>query len=89
MPPDLYNYIYHATFTVKRIELSLMWTLLIVTTLVALALIKYIRCLFGDSKNSKEKDCDKSQVIKMLPKTSEVQVCAVPIPAIVAIVEKH
>lgn len=71
MPPDLYNLIYHATFTVKRMQVILMWGSLVFTLLAAYFFFLYGRSLLrAVSKKSKE-IYDEGQTLEMLPKADE------------------
>ncbi|XP_014244782.1 scavenger receptor class B member 1-like isoform X2 [Cimex lectularius] len=54
MPPELFNIIYHATFTVKRMQYALMWGTLFATLISAVFLFYYIKKVQRETKRDVE-----------------------------------
>ncbi|KAK9506184.1 hypothetical protein O3M35_008165 [Rhynocoris fuscipes] len=55
MPPDLFNIIYHSTFTVRRMQIALMWGLLIITIIVGYLIYFTAKKLNSDNVNNESK----------------------------------
>ncbi|CAH1405820.1 unnamed protein product [Nezara viridula] len=75
MPPELYNIIYHSTFTVKRMQVVLRWGLLLFTLLLLYFLVVYSRLLIGTIKRKTEELKDKKSTCcqEMLPKHIDIK----------------
>ncbi|XP_073977395.1 platelet glycoprotein 4-like isoform X2 [Rhodnius prolixus] len=68
MPPDLFNIIYHATFTVRRMQVALMWGFLILTIILGFLIYRTSRQL--ESHKVQEDNENKNDVAaseEMLP----------------------
>lgn len=68
MPPGLFNYIYHATFTVRRIQVALQWITLSSTLITGYLIFLWVR----KSSSDKKKPGDEITQREVIPLATKV-----------------